>query len=405
MRAVVIGGLVGLAAAAPASAAFAPPTISVRLALSNSIDHSGKSDWMGLAATPTLNWLGGYEIGYVVQDTGTSNQLQKVALQILSVPDGHVDQGPGLEPFCSGKVTQVGQIVPVAPALQYEGNGTYTVRVSIGPASGGSTDCMVPGPNTASTTASFNVGVSVVPELVGRPQTFRAKRRSGDQFVGVRAADPPGGEGRVQCARDAKVNADGSVTGKVTAPGPDDSSKSIDETGFTRPGAWTCVARGDAPHVDSSSSTKPYGTPWSAPLRFDVHSDFRRARGLITGAHSRRPKIAFTAEFPEAAAGGRLSFRFREVDSSSCRRTGPRTQTYRYKSNATYKATFTSKTATVTLRTPAGSKAKGIRYYLGTVSFGGTHYINRSTDPNLSYLKVTDRGVLSFVAPNRFPLC
>ncbi len=378
----------------------------MRLAFSNSIDHSGQSDWMGLAATPTLNWLGGYEIGYVVQDAGTPNQLQKIALQILSVPDGHVDQGEGLTPFCSGKAAQVGQIVPVAPALQYEGNGTYTIRVSVGPSSGPNNDCMVPGPNTASTTASFTVGASVVPQLVGRPQTFRVKPLSGNQFVGVRAADPPGGEARVQCAIDAKVNADGSVTGRVKAPGPDDSAKSLDESKFTRPGAWTCVARGDAPHIDSSFNDKPYGTPWSAPMRFAVHSDFRRARGLISAARSRHPKIAITAEFPEAAAGGRLSFLLREVDPTSCRKTGPRRQTYRFKGRgATSKATFTSKTATVTLRTPRGSRVAGIRYYLGTVSFGGTQYLNRGTDPNLSYLKVTDKGVLSFVAPNRFPLC
>src|SRR5262249_49484824 len=163
-------------------------------------------------------------------------------------------------------------------------------------------------------------------------------------FVGVRADDPPGGEAEVRCALDAKVNADGSVSGKVKAPDDDDPLGQVSERSFTQPGRWTCVARGGAPDF-----SKAYGTPWSSPLRFDVRSDFVRARGRLSNNRSRRPKFTVFAQFPKAAAGGKLTFQFGEVNG--CRRTGPRTQTYRYKSKATFKGTFNSKSATVTLRT------------------------------------------------------
>src|SRR5262249_2564553 len=155
----------------------------------------------------------------------------------------------------------------------------------------------------------------------------------------------------------------------------------------TQPGNWTCVARGLANDVDSSSSTKPYGTPWSAPLRFAVHSDFLRRLGRISSPHSRHPKITFTAQFPKAAAGRRLTFPVRQVNG--CRRTGPRSQTYKFVSNSTYKGRFGAKTASITLNPPKPDELAGIRFYLGTLDFGGTHFLNKGTDPNLSYLALS----------------
>jgi hypothetical protein len=371
--------------------------------LANSIDHSGKSNWMSLTSAPTLNWLGGYELGYTIQDLGTPSQVQRVGFQVLSVPDGHVDQPPSVTPYCSGQLAQPGTIDPIPFPLQYEGNGTYTVMVGVGPPNGGTTDCLKPGPTTAQTTVSFNVSVGVEPQLVGKPLSVRAKPLRGDPFIGVKAASPPGGESQVACARDAKIAADGSVSGKIKAPGPDDSDQQLPERAFTRPGNWTCVARGLAPDLDSTSSDKPYPTPWSAPLRFAVHSDFLRQQGRISSPRSRRPKITFTAQFPEAAAGGRLTFHFRQVNG--CKRTGLRSQTYKFVSDIVSKGRFGANTATVTLRPPKPDKFAGIRFFLGTLNFGGTHFLNKGTDPNASYLALTAKGVLSFVAPNRFPLC
>jgi hypothetical protein len=403
-RAMALGAVAAVAVAAPAVAAFGPPVVSVRYTMANSIDHGARSDWMSLTATPTLNWLGGYELGYVVQDTGTSNQLQRVGIQVLSVPDGHVDQPMNATPFCSGQVAQPGSIVPISFPLQYEGNGTYTVKVAVGPPTGGSADCLTPGPNTASTTVSFAVNVGVAPVLTGKPLSVRLKPQRGDAFVGVKAADPPGGGSELKCARDAKMNADGSVSGKVSAPGPDDrSSQELAEKSFTRPGAWTCVARGLAPDIDNQSSEKPYPTPWSAPLRFEVHSDFLRQLGRISSPRSRRPKITFTAQFPEAAVGGKVTFHFRQVNG--CKRTGPRSQTYKFASNSTSKGRFGARTATVTLHPPAPDKFAGKRFFLGTLDFGGTHFLNMGTDPNASYLVLSAKGLLSFVSPTSFPLC
>ncbi|MGZ8649693.1 MAG: hypothetical protein ACXW08_13880, partial [Solirubrobacteraceae bacterium] len=60
----------------------------------------------------------------------------------------------------------MGTSVAAGPELQFEGNGAYTVKVSVGPGSGGPADCLS-GP---STTASFGVDVHVAPTLGRRAE-------------------------------------------------------------------------------------------------------------------------------------------------------------------------------------------------------------------------------------------
>src|SRR5262249_28928268 len=154
----------------------------------------------------------------------------------------------------------------------------------------------------------------VAPTLVGSPMIFRLKPLPSKQFSGVQVPDPPGGSGDVRCARNATVNADGSLTGDVTVPKPisDAGDEEITEQDFGRPGAWTCVARGDGPTVDATYSSSITGTPWSAPIHFDVKSDFQRVQGRISSPHSARPKITITAQFPEAAAGGTVKLKLQK---------------------------------------------------------------------------------------------
>ncbi len=401
-RGVVLGLVVAAGAVAPA-AAFTAPVLYVRETYAASTDHSPKSDWMALSAEVNLDWLGGYEIGYAVQTASDPHSEERVALRIDSVP-GTLVQPYNATPYCSGDVGRVGDIVALPYAVQFNGTGTYTITVGIGPPTGGTGDCLIPGPTTASTTTTFTVGGLVSPTLVGAPMVFRDKPLSSKQFSGVQVPDPPGGNGDVRCARDATVNADGSLSGDLAVPKDvsQGGTEQISEQDFGRPGAWTCVARGDAATLDAQYSSTITGTPWSAPIHFDVKSDFQRVQARISSPFTSRPKITVTPQFPEAAAGGTLSLKLRKP--VGCVKLGPRHYDYRYKTLGTYKAKFNAKTAAVTLRKPRVNK-NAIVYYIGTVSFGGTHFYTKSVDPAAMFLKVNRTGSLSFANPQVFPQC
>jgi hypothetical protein len=373
-----------LACAGQASA-FTPPELYVRLANANSIDHTPQSDWMPLAAAPTLNWLGGYEIGYVFQDTAGSGDPQRAALQVTGAPDGQPTQ-PYNEPYCSGGPGTVGTIVPVGSKIQFEGSGVYTVRVSVGPPSGGQNDCMT-GPESASSTGTFTVDAPVVPSVFGSPLAVRSKPPASDAFVGVRTVEPPGGTAETRCARDASVNPDGSVTGSLVAPAADDGPRtSVLEEEFARPGAWTCVSRGVKQGVDENFDDRVFGTPWSAPLQVDVRSDFRRSKGVISKASTKQPQFRFTAEFPEAAGGGKGELTLKKL-------TRCKGATRVFKKVGKFKGTFDSKgRATVKIKRPSAG------YYTGTLAFGGTRFYTKSVDPNLALLRVSRSGKLSYVS-------
>ena len=138
----LIAGLMA-ALAWPASAvAFTPPELFVRPQLGG-IEHMPAGDWVPLASTPDINYIGGFQIGYRLQSSGEPNELQRAALSFLAVPDGQPTQPTNTPPYCVTQIGTPGTIVPVGSEVQYEGNGTYTVQVSIGAGSGGATDCLV----------------------------------------------------------------------------------------------------------------------------------------------------------------------------------------------------------------------------------------------------------------------
>jgi hypothetical protein len=376
---------------APAGA-FTPPELYVRLTHANSIDHTPVSDWMPLSSAPHLNWLGGYEIGYTFQSAPGSGNPQRAALQITAVPDGTPTQ-PNNGPYCTGGPGTVGAIVPVGIPIQFEGSGTYSVRVSVGPPTGGPNDCMN-GSGTASSTGSFSADSPVAPVVVGSPLVFRLGKTPGGAFSGVRSPNPPGGDPETRCARDATVNPDGSVSGPLVAPAPNDGARGqIEEEDFVRPGAWTCVARGISSGYDDNLDTLISGTPWSAPLRLDVRSDFRRARGVISKPRSKRPRLRFTAEFPEVAAGGVGTFKVRRL--ARCR--GKR---FVFRAAGTSKGRFNSK-GQATVRIKRGRPG----YYIGILSFSGTRFYTKSTDPNPALLQVSRKHKLHYVPGQLFPQC
>jgi hypothetical protein len=371
--------------------AFTPPELYVRLTHANSTDHTPVSDWMPLSAAPRLNWLGGYEIGYVFQDAPGSGHPQRAALKVTGVPDGNPTQ-PHNTPYCTRGPGTVGAIVPVGVPIQFEGSGAYAVSVSVGPPSGGPNDCMA-GPGTATSTGSFTVDAPAAPAVAGSPLVFRAQRLDGDPFVGVATAAPPGGDGETRCARDATIEPDGSVTGPLLAPADRFVALQIAERNFVRPGAWTCVGRGTAEGYDDNLDSLVFGTPWSAPIQLDVRSDFRRAKGRISKPSSKRPQFLFTAEFPEAAGGGTGTLKLQRL--TRCR--GAR---YVFKTAGTFSGRFDDTgRATVKIR----RQRTGV--YIGTLSFSGTRFYTKSVDPNLALLAVSDKGKLHYVPGPLFPQC
>jgi hypothetical protein len=386
-RTVLLGICASLLLASPASAAFTPPELFVRLQRAD-ITHEPASDWIALAAAPQLDYIGGFQIGYRLQRTGVNGNFQTAALAITGVPDGQPTQPGNSPPYCVGKNGTEGVITPVGSEIQFEGDGTYSFSVSLGDTAG--TGC-VGGP--ATTAASFAVDVHVAPQRTGDPFAFRAKPLPGDPFVGIRAADPPGGYGDNSCALDATVNPDGSVTGRRVVPAdPEPPRQTV--SAFPEPGHWACVSRGVVEGVDDSFERTFFGTPWSAPLHFEVLSDFRRVQTTIIGPRKARPVFDVEAEFPAASAGGKATFKL--VRFVRCRRSG-----YQFKKVANYKGTFSAKGhAKFRVRRPR----KTLGYYAATLSFGGTHFVRAGSDPTLIALAATRRAI-TFVKPRDYPRC
>jgi hypothetical protein len=385
VRAVLLALVASLCAVAPAAAFFTPPELFVRLQRAD-ITHEPASDWIPLAAAPQLDYIGGFQIGYRLQPTGTATNFQAAALSIAAVPDGQPTQPSNLPPYCVGKAGTAGTIAPVGSELQFEGSGRYSFSVSVGPETG--TGCLS-GPTTA---ASFTVDVRVAPERVGDPFAFRATPLPGSQFVGVRAAPPPGGFADHSCALDATINPDGSVAGRTVVPEDEPPRETV--TSFPEPGLWTCVGRGVVEGVDESFQSTFFGTPWSAPLRFEVHSDFRRVQTRIERPRSLRPVFAIRAEFRSASAGGKA--RLKLLRFIRCRRSG-----YLFKRAGTYKATFDAKgRAKFKIRRPRSK----VGLYGAKVVFGGTRFVRAGTDPNLIPL-LTRRNRIEFVDPRNYPRC
>jgi hypothetical protein len=80
----VLAGL--LVTAPPAAAAFTAPELFVRQQRWDT--HEDTGPWLPLASAPAINFLGGYEIGVWLQNSGEPNNLQRVALQVTGAPDG-----------------------------------------------------------------------------------------------------------------------------------------------------------------------------------------------------------------------------------------------------------------------------------------------------------------------------
>jgi hypothetical protein len=383
--AAVAGALASLVLASPAAAALSPPELFVRLQSWDT--HEAVSDWIPLASAPAVDYLGGYDIGYRLQDSGQPNQYQKVALTVTGVPDGQPTQPYNADPYCLAHVGTPGTIVDAGPELQFEGSGTYTVKVSLGTQGD---DCLT-GP---ASTASFTVTTHVEPVLVGGDIVrFRLKPLTGNPFVGIRAPDPPGGSGDVRCALNGKVQADGSVTGsKVVPEQADDLHSELTEDAFPQPGPWLCVTRGVAEGRDENFDRVDLGTSWSAPLTVPVLSDFRRYPARLAKVRRKSVQLQVKAEWPGVSNGGRASLTIRRI-------TGCKRHKYRLRKAGTFRGHFGPKRLQLTLKRPRRGG-----YYIGTFAFGGTQFVRATTDPNPMLLHV-GREFVEFAAGSELPRC
>jgi hypothetical protein len=370
-----------LGLAAPSAAALNEPEIFVRPQVAQS--HTAAADWVPLASAPRIDFLGGWQIGYRLQPSGEPYERQRAALTFVSVPDGQPTQPRNEPPYCVGQAGTAGDIVPIGQEVQFEGNGAYTVKVSVGPFSGGASDCL----NGPSTTGTFSVDVHVDPLRVGNSLLYQTKAPPTEERTGVHAPLPAGGLSQVVCARDATVQPDGAVTGDPVQPGVE----WVYDDRLGRPGAWTCVARGTVEGVDANLETTVFATSWSAPLRFDLRSDFQRDRSAhIEPGRSRHPVIVIRAEFPEAAAGAMGTLALQRF--SRCR--GHKRV---FKKEAPLRARFDSN-GRVRFR------VRRVGFYIAQVSISGARFYLDGTDPTELLLQPFKKR-FTFGSLGYFPSC
>ncbi len=198
--------------------------------------HEPAGDWLPIASAPSIAYVGGYEIGYRLQDSGEPNQLQRVALRIAGVPDGQPSQPYNAEPYC---VTRVG--TPWATSSQ-RGPSCSSRATAPMPSRCRSARAPAAPPGAcrgrAPPRASPSSRAPCRCSSARRSASAHAARAT--PFDGVRAADPPGGR-PTSAARSTRRAADGSVTGRAMAPEEDvgHASPSLAEAAFPRPGLWT----------------------------------------------------------------------------------------------------------------------------------------------------------------------
>jgi hypothetical protein len=301
VAAVVAAGLVIPAAAA---ALTAPEVFYAEGDVSSYEGDVPQSLWRPLSAADATTLSP--TIGVRIEDSQSSGTAHAFKIEALSVPDGRPSQDPfywgGGCIFASGAIGQIGQL----QKLGYEGPGAYTIRVTaFTEAEVSSTHC-----------ASGGVAQTVSFRIDGRPTLrFTARtllaggpgRDSHDRFIGLDETLPPLARSQLTvCALDARVAADGSVSGSRSFSDP---SGAPGQDMFPAPGKWTCVARayGGVTNPPPGDSNPIRATAWSAPVSAFFQSDVSLESLRITDGRS--PGFVLAGKLNRAAAGGVLALR------------------------------------------------------------------------------------------------
>ena len=274
--------------------------------------HAPASDWIPLASAPVFNYIGGYQIGYRLQQTGANGNFQTRRCGSRACPTACPPSRRTRRRTASG-ATATRATSP--PRRRDSVRGQRDLQRSpsrSGPSPPGNGCVARPGRRT---TGSFSVDAHVAPQLIGRPFAFRARPLPGDAFVGIRAARSARRLRRQQlrAGRHRRTRRLRDRTQRSCRT-DDDPPRQRDEH-VPGAGDWTCVGRGVVEGQNDSSERTLFGTPWSAPLRFDVLSDFQRKKAAIVHPRSTRPTFEVEAAVRRRVGGRR---RPRSSSSASC---------------------------------------------------------------------------------------
>jgi hypothetical protein len=308
-------------------------------------------------------------IGVRLQDSGSSGSAHTFKIEALSVPDGRPSQDPTYWGrnciFAIGQVGQIGEL----QQLQYEGPGSYTIRVTAFTESDGrATHCQ-----------SGGVAQTVTFRIDGRPSLrFSAprllaggpSRDSRGRLVGLIETLPPlASDQQTVCALDGRVAADGSVSGRRSFKGESDGTS---ETRFPAPGSWTCVARAFAgvSHPPPGDSNPTRATAWSPPVTALFRTDVSLVSFRI--ADAKPPGFALAGKVNAAAAGGVLTLRL--ARGRGC---PPAVTNEVVRSRVRADGSFR-----LTMGLAVGTARRGkldLAFWRGTVSFGGNRLVRPNT--------------------------
>jgi hypothetical protein len=300
----VAGIAAGLAFPAAAAALSAPEVFYTEGDVSSYEGNVPQSFWHALPAADVTTLSP--TIGVRLQDSQSGGTAHAFKIEALSVPDGRPSQDPfywgGGCIFSGGQIGQIGEL----QQLGYEGPGVYTIRVTaFTQAEVSSTHCASGG---VAQTATFRID--------GRPTlrfTARTLLAGGSSFdsrgrgIGLIETLPPlASSEQTVCALDARVAADGSVSGRRSFEG---ESGATLEGSFPAPGAWTCVARAFAgvSHPPPGDSDPIRATAWSAPVTAFFRTDVSLVSLRIADASP--PRFVLAGKLNRAAAGGVLTLR------------------------------------------------------------------------------------------------
>lgn len=348
---VVLGGLIAALVLSPSAQALSAPEVYLQELGASDVPAGG---WVPLAGA-RMRSVDGYEIGVRLQDSGQPGNRQRFLVRVTSVPDGHPDQRE-VYSLCFSQSGAAGQIVKPDERVRYEGDGAYSLAVTVSTGTDASSNCTA-GPTT---TGSFTASAPTAVRFVGRLLFLDPSEHH--RFSGLRIVPPPGSGGTdVRCARDPRPAAGGTLTGsRVTirrAAGAAFSPIGLDAEGLFRvTGRWACVARGIGGGVVPG--------PWSAPTATQIVKKgfYGPPRGATRLSDPRGPTYRLTERLDPLAAGGVLTVTFRRSDRRA-RRVRVRTRVRR------------GGLASIRFRLPRLGAGQTTARFVESLSFAGTRLV------------------------------
>lgn len=263
------------------------------------------------------------ELGVMLQQTDAESNLQALVVTVTGVPNGWVDQRNWDGVRCQGGAGPAGSISSLGE-FDYQGDGTYTVRVAAYTYEQGFAGACRYGPSSegASSDGSFTVAARPTVELLGAP-LFVNSSRSDRSTHGFRANGALGTTALdTTCGTDARMQPDGSLAAghlmRESANGNGDLSATsafYGERVFDRPGRWTCVSRAWGGYLIGHDAAA--ATPWSAPVTTLMREPFslvplRGALFPLAWRDRTPPRYAIAGKTRNAlAAGGRVTLTLR----------------------------------------------------------------------------------------------